>query len=118
MRKLFWISVIVALPFFGITAIQVLKIPIPDEKDCLVVKGIVADIYEAGEKDVVFELKGQSKTFYINRGLELGLDLQTLRTDLLNKQITIKYPEHFTGAGHISKLETAGRIVYSELNSK
>jgi hypothetical protein len=115
MKKLLWMATVVAFPFLGIIAIQLLKIPVPLEKDCLVVSGTVTDIYEAGDRDVVFRLEGQTKTFYVNRGLALGLDLHTLQTTLLNKQILIKYPEHFTGAGHISKIEADGKTIFTEL---
>ncbi len=118
MRKLIWVAAIIVLPSLGTIFLYLFKIPIPNEKYCLIITGTVADIYEAGERDIVFTLKEQSKAYYINRGLERGLDLQVLRTGLLNRPITIKYPKHFTGAGHISKLESAGETVYTELESK
>jgi hypothetical protein len=49
-------------------------VPIPDEKDCLSLKGMVSEVYEGGVNDVVFKLQGLDKEFYINRGLERGLD--------------------------------------------
>lgn len=115
MKKLLWVGTVMALPFLSIIAINILKIPILKEKDCLIVAGVVTEMYEAGDKDVVIKLREQKNTFYVNRGLQQGLDIQKLKEDLLNKQILIKYSKHFTGAGHISKLEAAGRVVYKEL---
>jgi hypothetical protein len=114
MKSFYLILALFSLPFLGMVAVNTFTVPIPAEKDCLVVRGVVKSIYEAGDKDVVFQLKDQKNTFYINRGLESGLDLQTLKADLLNKEVLIKYPDHFS-SGHISKIEAAGKIIYSEL---
>ena len=114
MKAFYLVSAVVSLLFLGVVAVSILKVPVPAEKDCLVVRGVVESIYEAGDKDVVFQLKDQKNTFYVNRGLELGLDLNTLKADLLNKEVLIKYPDHFA-SGHISKIEAAGKIIYSEL---
>jgi hypothetical protein len=95
-------------------------VPIPDEKDCLIVKGKVTEINEDGVKDVVFRLAGQDKTFYVNRGLERGLELGKLRTELIGKEITIKYPKYWTPLGnsskHISKIETSERTIFTEVD--
>lgn len=96
-------------------------VPIPAEKDCLSTKGIVAEIYESGVKDVVFRLKGQGSTYYINRGLERGLDLVKLKSALINQEITVKYPSYRTlldpgnSVRHISKIEYSGETLFSEL---
>ena len=70
--------------------------PVPEEKDCLILKGIVVEIYEGSVNDVVLRLKSQNQTFYINRGLERGLNLSLLRSELINKTVTIKYPRYWT----------------------
>ena len=114
--------ILTGLAFLGLGILIFRPVPIPDEKDCLSIKGTVIDIYEAGVKDVVFKLEGLDKAFYINRGLERGLDLKTLRANLANKVITIKYPKHWTpldpfnSIRHISKLEYDGRTVFTELD--
>lgn len=93
-------------------------VPIPAEKDCLSTKGIVAEIYEGGVKDVVFRLQGQASTYYINRGLERGLDLAKLKSALLNREVTVKYPSYRTlldpgnSVRHISKIEYNGRTLF------
>jgi hypothetical protein len=114
MKAFYLITATVSLLFIGMVAVSIFTVPIPAEKDCLVVRGVVESIYEAGDKDVVFQLKDQKNTYYVNRGLELGLDLQTLKSDLVNKEVLIKYPDHFS-SGHISKIEAADKIIYSEL---
>lgn len=96
-------------------------VPIPEEKDCIVVTGTVEEIYEAGVKDIVFKIKNKNQKFYINRGLETGLTLKGLEKDLLGKEVTIKYPDYWTlladeSVRHLSKMEYNGKTIYSEID--
>jgi hypothetical protein len=121
MKRRIWIF-LAGLLFLGIVITIFRPVPIPDEKDCLILKGTVITIHEASSNDVVFRLQGVDKTFYINRGLERGLDLKTLRADLTNKEIVIKYPKYWTplnpdnSVRHISKIECDGKTVFTELD--
>lgn len=72
----------------------------------------VTDIYEGGEKDVVFALKNHKGTYYINRGLQNGLHLDSLKKQMLNGMVTVSYCAPTT---HINELAYDGRIIYSEL---
>ena len=119
MKAKHWIVLIGVL--FLLLGILILRpVPIPDEKDCLIVKGTVIEINEDGVKDVVFRLEGQERTFYVNRGLERGLELEKLRTELIDQEITIKYPNYWTPLGnsskHISKIESSGRTIFAEID--
>ena len=97
-------------------------IPTPEEKDCLVFTGVVEEITEGGVKDVVFKLKDVQRQYYINRGLENGLDLDALKKNLLGKEVTIKYPDYgepllaTKAMKHISKLSYNNNTIYSELD--
>ncbi len=110
-----------AIAFIGLLLLVLRPVPIPLEKDCLIKKGVVLEVYEAGTNDVVFKLQDQQQQFYVNRGLERGLELNKLRTELISKEITIKYPKYWTplnpfnSSRHISKVEHEGRTVFSEL---
>lgn len=121
MRTRNWI-IIVGLACLGLGILTLRPVPIPVEKDCLSLTGIVSEVYEAGTKDVVFKLQGLDKTFYINRGLERGLDLTKLRAELTNKEIVILYPKYWTpldpanSARHVSKIECDGRTVFTEID--
>jgi len=116
-----WI-LLCGLIFLGLGILIFRPVPIPDEKDCLSLKGKVTDIYERGVKDVVFKLEGFDQEFYVNRGLESGLELNNLRAALINKEIVIKYPKYWTpldpvnSLRHISKIEHERRTVFTELN--
>ena len=114
--------ILIGLAFLGLGILIFRTVPIPDEKDCLTVKAKVTEVYEAGFKDIVFKLQGLNKEFYINRGLERGLDLQQLRAGLTNKEIVILYPAYWTpldpanSTRHISKMEHDGKIVFTEID--
>jgi hypothetical protein len=118
MKTKYWVILTGVVLTVGILVFR--PVPIPNEKDCLIVQGSVIEINEAGVKDIVFTITGQDKTFYINRGLERGLELQKLRAELIDKEVTIKYPKYWTPLGnsskHISKVESAGRTIFTELN--
>ena len=120
MKTKYWIIILTL--FFGLTILIVQPDLTPKEEDCLIAKGIVTEIYEGGINDVVFKLKGQDKIYYINRGLEAGFNLKQLRADLSGKEAVIKYPKYWTpldpfnSSKHISKIESEGRTVYSEVD--
>ena len=121
MKRKSWILPGLAIAFIGLLLLVLRPVPIPLEKDCLIKKGVVSEVYEGGTNDVVFKLQDQHQQFYVNRGLERGLELNKLRTELISKEITIKYPKYWTplnpfnSSRHISKVEHDGRIVFSEL---
>ena len=110
-----------AVGLFGLTTFIFRPITNPEEKDCSIVKGTVKEIYESGVKDVVFKLRGHDEEFYLNRGLERGLDLKKLKSELINKDIAITYPKHWTpldpfnSLRHVSRIELDGQTVFSEL---
>lgn len=105
-----------------ITAILILRpVPTITEDNAIVKSGIVVDIYDGGGNDIVFNLKDDERVYYINRGLQLGLELNTLRESLIGNEIVIKYPKYWTPLdwnnqiNHISIVEFDNEIVFNEL---
>lgn len=116
------ILIIGGILFLGLSALVLRPVPIPaSEKDCLIETGVVVAIYEAGEKDVVFQLADTDQRFYINRGLERGLVLDVLKATLMNQEVTVKYPDYWTpldprnDSRHLSQLEYRGAVIFSEI---
>ncbi len=107
--------------FFIIAVLIFRPVPIVTEDKALVEKGIVSSIYEGGVKDVVFIIEGNNRKFYINRGLENGLEINKLREKLIGKEVTFKYPRHWTPLDwnnsviHVSKVEIKGDVIFNEL---
>ena len=99
-------------------------VPIPDEGECLVDSGVVTNIYESGSKDITLILSGHRKRYYINRGLERGLQLNEVGTALLGRKVVIKYPDYWTpldpknSIRHVSKSELDGQTIFTELQTK
>ncbi len=96
-------------------------VPIVTESEAIVEKGIVSDIYEGGVKDIAFRLENNQRVYYINRGLEQGLNLKELKKKLIGNEVVFKYPKHWTPLDwnnkikHISKIEINGEVIFNEL---
>ena len=95
-------------------------VPIEREEDCIVEKGLVIGMFESGVKDITFVLKDNPRRFYINRGIEAGLDLQALRSKMMHNEATFKYPKYWTPLDpynkikHVSKVEFNGEVIFDE----
>ena len=120
LKSIDWIFIVGVL-CFALVVMLFRPVPILPENKLMVVKGKVIQIYEGGVNDINFKLKGRKEIFYINRGLERGLRLLELRAQLMNKNITIIYPDHWSllnfnkGIIHIIKIEHEGRTFFTEV---
>lgn len=120
MSKIGSISIVLLL---GICVLIFRPVPIVTESEALIVKGVVTQISEGGTNDIVFRLKDNNTRYYINRGLELGLTLENLRTQLIDHEVTLKYPSYWTpldwnnSIRHISKVEFGNEVLFNELRS-
>lgn len=122
MRNLLAVFILSVLILVGLLSIS-RPVPVPTtETDCIVASGTVSAIYESGTRDIAFRLKESEKVFYINRGLNAGLMLDTLRNKLMDRRVVFKYPRYWTpldpgsSTRHVSKVEFEGKTIYSELN--
>src|SRR5690348_16877635 len=121
MKFKYWIA-LAALAVVVLAAMIFRPVPIPKETDALTLKGTVADVYDGGSKDIVFKLKGHDQVFYINRGLERGLNIQALKSTLEDEEIVVRYPDYWTPLDfnqtsiHISKIEHKGKTIFSEMD--
>ncbi|GAB5525293.1 MAG: hypothetical protein Roseis2KO_31650 [Roseivirga sp.] len=92
-----------------------------NESDLETVKGELVSVMEGSGYDIFFKLKDDDRRYYINRGLEQGLSIQSLQASL-GKQVILKYPDHWTlldPAGktkHLSMVKISGKTIFSELD--
>ena len=113
--------VLIGIIFLMVAVLILRPVPVVSEDEAIIEEGIVAEIYEAGTKDLVFKLENNGRIFYVNRGLEMGLELDILREKLIGNAIILKYPEYWTPLDwndrikHISKVEYNNEIVFNEL---
>ena len=83
-------------------------------------RGVVADVYQTGLKDLVLKLRGQAESYYIDGALDENISFSELKEKLLNKSVVIQYPDKWTplkkeDTRHfISQLEYDGEIIYRE----
>ena len=98
-------------------------VPIVFESKAISEIGIVKEIYSNKGNDVIFIMLNTDRKFYINRGLENGLELNNLKEKLIGNSIVMKYPKYWTpldwnnSIRHISKVEFKNEIIFNELKA-
>ena len=96
-------------------------VPVVKGKNAITVKGVIVDVYEGGVNDVVFKLDGDNVSYYVNRGTEFGLNVESLKKKLIGNQVMLKYPDYWTPldwnnkSRHLSKVEFNDEIIFNEL---
>ena len=86
----------------------------PKPEDCSVKQITVSKIAEGSSYDIVFH-NDNNDSYYINRGLERGLNLDSLNAKVLNKTVTLHLANVFYGAsGHIAQLAIDDEIIFTE----
>lgn len=87
----------------------------PRPENCVVETAKIVKITEGPSYDIVFHDDG-TDYFYINRGLEQGLNLDSLNAKVLNKTVTLHLAKIIGGitSEHISQLAIDDEIIYTE----
>ncbi len=108
-------SILFLISFFTFTSCIINN---PKPKDCVVKTVTITQITEGGVNDIVFHDDG-TDFYYINRGLEQGLNLDTLNAKVLNKTVTLHLAKVMGGitSEHISQLALDDDIIYTEFSS-
>jgi len=120
MRK---IAIVIAALLLALGVLIFQPVPISPEHKSNKITGTVSYIFEGGVNDVVFRLKDTNQRFYINRGLEAGLEMQKLKDELIGNEVTIIYPKYWTpldpknSTKHLTELRFNGDVIYSELGN-
>ncbi|MBT8394096.1 MAG: hypothetical protein KJN66_04510 [Bacteroidia bacterium] len=94
----------------------IIQNPQPDE--CYVQTETIISIKEGSTFDIVFSDKHEDH-YYINRGLEKGLNLDSLNAKVLNKSVTLHLPKRLGGfvtSEHIAQLKVGEEIIFTEFN--
>ena len=86
-----------------------------------IVIGTVTGVSEGGANDLVFELKNDNISYYINRGLENGFTVSQAKKDFIGKKVVLNYAKNWTplapfgtSSKHITYLTIDGNVMYSE----
>ncbi|MBC3845497.1 hypothetical protein H8K90_03810 [Winogradskyella echinorum] len=109
------ITIIVIILIFLMLKSCIIQNTKPEKCTVLAIK--VTKIKEGGVKDIVF-YKDSTEFYYINRGLEQGLNLDSLNAKVLNKTVTLHLAKVLGGitSKHISQLALGDEIIYTEFN--
>ena len=109
-KFIFTVSTLVIVAFTFVSCI----INNPKPEECDIITTTIIKIEEGTSYDIVFRNKG-SDFYYINRGLEQGLNLDSLNAKVLNKTVTLHLPRLFYGTSeHIAQLTVGDEIIFSE----
>ena len=86
----------------------------PRPENCVEVKTTITNIKEGSTFDIVFF--DSSDRYYINRGVEKGLNLDSLNTKVLNKTVTLHLAKIIGNVTteHIVQLVVEEDTIYSE----
>ena len=93
--------------------------PVHNGKQSITERGIVTDMYQAGIKDLVLKINGQTRAYYLDEGLAQGFNLSELKNKLLNKKVTIRCstPLNFTSdhtTHYISQVQFEDEIILTD----
>ncbi|MBQ4819752.1 hypothetical protein [Aquimarina sp. MMG016] len=120
--KIWFLIVFVLFLAFMAVAIQTFR-PVrnvePD--DVMEISGRVINIQEGSGFDIVITLENDDHYYYINRGLQLSLTIEQLKTDILNKTVTLYPIKRWTiftpdgNMGHVSKLIIDDSVIFNEI---
>jgi len=113
MKKLFlYLSIIVFICLNAFSCI----IYNPRPEDCQVQTENIIKIKEGSTFDIVLS-DTHGDHYYINRGLEMGLNLDSLNAKVLNKTVTLHLPKLLGGLAtseHIAQLKVGEDIIFTE----
>ncbi len=110
------VSTLIAIPVLLIIFALVAIGPVDTSRsNCKQVEGVVEQISEATSYDIVFKLKDDNAIYYVNRGLERGLELNDLKAQLEGKKVSIWHAKTgYLEGGHITQVEAGEKIIYTE----
>jgi hypothetical protein len=107
---------IIALLLSGFVVFKSCVITNPQPENCEIVDVTIKKITEGPSYDIVFHDDG-TYYYYINRGLQQGLNLDSLNAKVLNKTVTLHLPKLLFGtAEHISQMTLGDEIIFTEFN--
>ncbi len=115
-------TILITAALLFVVTIFISLMPIdPSMENSITVSGTVKSISEGGVKDVVFELKNDSTTYYINRGFENGFNLAKAKKDFEGKKIKLFYARSWTPLApfgtrckHITHAAVNDSVIFSE----
>ena len=116
MKNTLIVIIIIAIGWLVFLSYQLftsIKQPRTKAKFCSVETGKITDIQRDVTNNIVLENRN-GDLYYISRGLERGLNLDSLRVKVLNKTVTLHLPKVLGGlatSGHIVQITVGNEII-------
>ncbi|HEY1061033.1 MAG TPA: hypothetical protein VGE44_05080 [Daejeonella sp.] len=98
--------------------------PIPVSRDnSIAINTTIDKVSQGSEDNIILKLNNTSGIFYINHGLQKGLNLDTLQQELQNREVSVLYLKSnffsgfspVKGTKYITELKLGDKVIYSEL---
>lgn len=110
-----------AFAFLTVLALLALR-PAPGNElaSCETIQGTVADVRLGNNHDIVITLTNTDRVFYINRGQELGFDVELIKELILTEVVTLFYPKYWSpldptaSIRHLTGIKLGDQLVFSE----
>ncbi len=84
------LGAILGVALIALTAMALTPVPRPTPEGCDTVTGRLTSVTSPGGNDVSLWLEGDEHRYYINRGIERGIDVAAWHERLHGKQVTLK----------------------------
>jgi hypothetical protein len=92
-------------------------------ENSIVFNTMVYKVSKGSESNVILKLDNGSGIYYINHGLKRGLNLDTLKKQLVNQKVTVLHlkPSFVSGFSpvastkYVTELRLGDKVIYSEL---
>ncbi len=93
-------------------------IPSPSPENTVRTLGVIEQVLETRQKNVVFKLKDDDRFYYLKEDLGQGLTFHELQKKLSGKPVEIYYVNHWTPVDplrvkHVTKVDLNEMTVYS-----
>lgn len=95
---------IISLMFMSVLFLAFVPVTPPALENTVKVSGKVKAIKEGGTHDIIIKFSNDPHHYYINRGLERGLQLEDLQKKLEGEEVSVRYVRHW------SLLNPSGRV--------
>ena len=114
----------ILLLFLGITLLLALRpVPKANMNNCIKISGNVIRVDEGGgQSDIIIDIQGDDSYYYINRGLEMGINLKEMQIALINESAELFYIKHWTPldpgnkSRHVARVACKGEVFYNEMS--
>ena len=112
--------VVASIFFLLMITLGVIFRPVPNSspQDMLRTLGVIEQVLETRQKNVVFKLKDDDRFYYIQEDLERGLTFPELQRRLSGKLVEIYYVKHWTPVDplrvkHVTKVDLNKMTLYT-----